>query len=580
MCNDLEKPLYPNCTKFTRLSAILRLFNLKARNGWSDKSFTELLELLKEMLPEGNTLPNCNYEAEKVLCPMGLEYKKIHACPNDCMLYHGEFEGLHQCLRCGLSRYKKKQDDSDYDVSTKDCLQWKKIDSMFPNFGKEPRNVRLGLATDSTKHSSWPVLLTIYNLPPCPLVEDLKMLWIDDISEIGYYNFVFLLTSIFILHVINSIYTNNLQFIFVLIGKYGRTKTWDIPNTERMRRKTLSIVAERWRQYKTTLTNKYIFGEKKGQFPGDETEKRKKAQETQAKNETYVVTSRGGYEWLKKKIIKEKAMKRQASQDDNIVSDPPAPPGCHELWKVSRDVVVPPKAMLNHSTNLTLIKKLWRLVPDMEDDNRPKQVPWAPEVFGFCSNVPLYISQSDISEITNGHCMLNISISQLWLLFIHKLSVDKGNDHIYGFLEPELIQKIGNKTEEIQAYIQNWMSDSNKKVYLAPYFSNSQWQLLIICPMDNISVCICSMHKPPLADFKQLLDKAMEGYHILKGSKLKKKMLWVSLKSHKQKGNYECGYYVMKAMHTIVDSQIVSGWTEVRFRILKIFILSLHFIMF
>ncbi|XP_029127258.1 uncharacterized protein LOC114915929 [Cajanus cajan] len=175
----------------------------------------------------------------------------------------------------------------------------------------------------------------------------------------------------------------------------------------------------------------------------------------------------------------------------------------------------------------------------MEDENQSKQVPWAPEVFGFCSNVPLYISQSDISEITNEHCMLNISILQLWLLFIHKLSVDKGNDHIYGFLEPELIQKIGNKTEEIQAYIQNWMSESNKKVYLVPYFSNAHWQLLIICPMDNISVCICSMHKPPPADFKQLLDKAMEGYHMLKGSKLKKKMLWVSLKSHKQKGNYE-----------------------------------------
>nr|KYP59483.1 hypothetical protein KK1_014919 [Cajanus cajan] len=271
MCNDLEKPLYPNCTKFTRLSAILRLFNLKARNGWSDKSFTELLELLKEMLPEGNTLPNRNYEAKKVLCPMGLEYKKIHACPNDCMLYHGEFEGLHQCPRCGLSRYKKKQDDSDYDVSTKgppakvlwylpivprlkrlfanaddaklmrwhederkcdgslrhpaDCLQWKKIDSMFPNFGKEPRNVRLGLATDgmnpfgnlSTKHSSWPVLLTIYNLPPwlcmkrkylmlsmmisgprqpgndidvylSPLVEDLKMLWEEGIDVFDGYS--------------------------------------------------------------------------------------------------------------------------------------------------------------------------------------------------------------------------------------------------------------------------------------------------------------------------------------------------------------------------------------------------------
>ena len=82
-----------------------------------------------------------------------------------------------------------------------DGLQWKKIDSMFPNFsnGMNP------YGNLSSKHSSWPVLLVIYNLPPwlcmkhkyvmlslmilgprqpgndidiylTPLVEDLKML--------------------------------------------------------------------------------------------------------------------------------------------------------------------------------------------------------------------------------------------------------------------------------------------------------------------------------------------------------------------------------------------------------------------
>ena len=80
MSNDAETPLYPGCTNFTRLSAVLRLVNLKAINGWTDKSFTELLVLVKEMLPEGNTLPNRNYEAKKVLCPMGMEYKRyMHA---------------------------------------------------------------------------------------------------------------------------------------------------------------------------------------------------------------------------------------------------------------------------------------------------------------------------------------------------------------------------------------------------------------------------------------------------------------------------------------------------------------------
>ncbi|XP_058764498.1 uncharacterized protein LOC131637949 [Vicia villosa] len=57
LCIDKDTLLYPGCTNFTRLSAVLKLFNLKAVNGWSDKSFTELLELLTQMLPEGNVLP-------------------------------------------------------------------------------------------------------------------------------------------------------------------------------------------------------------------------------------------------------------------------------------------------------------------------------------------------------------------------------------------------------------------------------------------------------------------------------------------------------------------------------------------
>nr|KYP76268.1 hypothetical protein KK1_020501 [Cajanus cajan] len=124
-----------------------------------------------------------------------------------------------------------------------------------------------------------------------------------------------------------------------------------------MRRKILSIVAERWRAYKTTLTSKYVFGKKRGEFPGNENltidqetwdafiesrmseefmKKQKKAQETQAKNETSVITSRGGYQLLKKKIMKEKDMKQQTSQDDIAVSDPPSPPMRQELWKFAR----------------------------------------------------------------------------------------------------------------------------------------------------------------------------------------------------------------------------------------------------
>ena len=100
--NDSNMPLYPGCIAFTRLSAVLALVNLKARFSWSDKSFRELLVLLKNLLPKENTLPKSQYEANNILCPVGMEYQKIHACQNDCILYINEFAEMRNCPTCGV----------------------------------------------------------------------------------------------------------------------------------------------------------------------------------------------------------------------------------------------------------------------------------------------------------------------------------------------------------------------------------------------------------------------------------------------------------------------------------------------
>jgi hypothetical protein len=43
---------------------------------------------------------------------MGLEIEKIHACPNDYILYRGkEYEKLDACLVCHASWYKIRRDD-------------------------------------------------------------------------------------------------------------------------------------------------------------------------------------------------------------------------------------------------------------------------------------------------------------------------------------------------------------------------------------------------------------------------------------------------------------------------------------
>ncbi len=107
MVKDSKTPIYNGCkAEHSKLQVVLSLLHLKASNGLSDKSFTELLELMKEILATDNVLPESTYQAKKVICPLGLDIQKIHACLNDCILYRGEFADLEQCPVCKASRYK------------------------------------------------------------------------------------------------------------------------------------------------------------------------------------------------------------------------------------------------------------------------------------------------------------------------------------------------------------------------------------------------------------------------------------------------------------------------------------------
>ena len=74
MLADHRKSLYPSCEQGHRkLGTTLEFLQWKAKNGVSDKAFGELLKLVKNILPEGNELPESTYEAKKIVCPLGLE---------------------------------------------------------------------------------------------------------------------------------------------------------------------------------------------------------------------------------------------------------------------------------------------------------------------------------------------------------------------------------------------------------------------------------------------------------------------------------------------------------------------------
>ncbi|KAL5159687.1 hypothetical protein HKD37_15G043969 [Glycine soja] len=103
---------------------------------------------------------------------------------------------------------------------------------------------------------------------------------------------------------------------------------------------------------------------------------------------------------------------------------------------------------------------------------RPYQVRWDATVFGVINpDFPLYIKHKGLSEIAHGGQCLSISVLQLWILHLTETCMRAGNSDIYGFLEPQSIQRSGQSQFESESYIKSWMQSSQRDVYLGAYLN-------------------------------------------------------------------------------------------------------------
>ncbi|XP_026436529.1 uncharacterized protein LOC113334514 isoform X1 [Papaver somniferum] len=213
---DAMQPLYPDCDgQHTKLSSVVELLSIKSRHKGSEALFTELLQFMKKVLPDGCTLPENCQKATAIIKPYRMSYEIIHACPNDYILYWRENADRDSCPNCNVSRWKPHDPSKpvsknvpvkklryfsvtkrlqrmysipwiakemswhsrveNYNTHMRhpvDSPSWKKVDRLWPSFADETRNVRLGLATDgfnpfgtNDPHSCWHAMLVPYNIP-------------------------------------------------------------------------------------------------------------------------------------------------------------------------------------------------------------------------------------------------------------------------------------------------------------------------------------------------------------------------------------------------------------------------------
>ncbi|KAL5154299.1 hypothetical protein HKD37_19G053684 [Glycine soja] len=132
---------------------------------------------------------------------------------------------------------------------------------------------------------------------------------------------------------------------------------------------------------------------------------------------------------------------------------------------------------------------------------RPYQVRWDATVFRVVNpDFPLYIKHEDLSEITHGGQCLSIS-------HLTETCMRAGNFDIYGFLEPQSIQR---------------------------FHCSGHWQMVVILPKEHLVVWFCSLHNRPDNYLKGIINR--------------------------QKGTTECGYYVMHWMSTIILGTFINNW--------------------
>ncbi|KOM34515.1 hypothetical protein LR48_Vigan02g066500 [Vigna angularis] len=103
--------------------------------------------------------------------------------------------------------------------------------------------------------------------------------------------------------------------------------------------------------------------------------------------------------------------------------------------------------------------------------NKPLEVEYDANVFGRGSEVPIYLHSQDVKELASGTEELNITLVQLWMMYMFGVNNNLGYNDVYGFIDPQVIHET-NDFDEITTYLTSKFA-SGKKIIFIPYISGS-----------------------------------------------------------------------------------------------------------
>ncbi|KOM34606.1 hypothetical protein LR48_Vigan02g075600 [Vigna angularis] len=290
--------------------------------------------------------------------------------------------------------------------------------------------------------------------------------------------------------------------------------TFDMPNVESLRNRCLSAIVERFRGFKTKLTSRYIFGLKSNETPcskysaiDEETwlqfveirssdtwqdslvEQSSQGQFTQEGRQDILATAIGRPKhpgWVrvflasifirkdegghKKEMTQEITKKVRAELYDEVAEMV----ACQFQQRYEDYGNRPlPSPVAEHVVPLQVeaVKEVAQL-PQIGQEGSPiPKKTHLSEDDPLEAQIPLYLHRQVVRELTSGREEINITLIQLWMMYMFDVSNKKGFNDVYGFIDPSMTHER-NKFDDIQTYITTYFG-MGKEIYFLPYILSS-----------------------------------------------------------------------------------------------------------
>ncbi|KAG4931215.1 hypothetical protein JHK84_048212 [Glycine max] len=100
-----------------------------------------------------------------------------------------------------------------------------------------------------------------------------------------------------------------------------------------------------------------------------------------------------------------------------------------------------------------------------------------------------------------------VSNEVVYFKYMNEWSNGLGYRSVYGFLEPQSTHNAKDRHGQCEEYIEKWLKESQRQLYIGAYLNDAHWQMVVLCPKDNVVVWFCSVRRRPDVHIKTAINK-------------------------------------------------------------------------